>query len=228
MKKALLFSFLFITFSCLLAQNTGTIKIAKPILKDTVVKKIKDARLYVSLGANYTFLKNNKIGYEFGVGYRITPHHLNGYDLSIIYSKEFRYFNKFNSDNNSFFIEKSQTTLEYIKIPLRMSHSISLGQSSNFRLAFGVGGKYLFQVKNENNYFSLTKYNRYNGFFFFDIKIPIIRNIYNISISYSRDFFENLKDVSLYDNNNNVIGKQKTKTNLLSIAIVYKIKSIKN
>jgi len=227
MKKA----FIFLIFSFLVvgvfAQNKGTIKVAKPVVKDSVVK-YKVYSYFFSGGINYTYLKNNSVGYNCQIGYFLSPNYFHRLSISVIYSKEYRYFNYFNFNNGKPFIEKSQTALEYLKLPLHYSNSIVLGNRSGFLLNIGMGCKYLLAAKNPAIY-SYRNFNQFNGYYSLEMAFRLFhRKNLLLNFSYNRDIFENLKDSKLYDENHNVIGKQKSRTTLTSISFVYIVNSIKN
>lgn len=220
MKKALLFFSIFISSFCVLAQNTGTIKIVKPVKKDTIAS-VKSYRLFVLGGINYTYLKNTKSGYCFRVGYFYNYKSPHPPLISLQYSNEYRYFNRFNFNYGQSFISKSQTSLEYIKLSLHYFGIITIGSRSSLNLGFGLGCKYLINSKNEDGYFFPQNFQKYNGFFSFEMNIPIVKRRLFLNFSYNRDVFENLKDNKLYDINNNVIGKQKSKITVTSISLAF-------
>ena len=101
-----------------------------------------------------------------------------------------------------------------------MSESIAFG-ASQILLSFGLTPEYLSKTKNQYGRLNYSDFNQFNlsGNVSLGFRIRIIY----LRFGYSKDFFENLKDVNIYNSVGEKIGKQKSKTNLLSLTLVYSI-----
>jgi hypothetical protein len=221
MKRSLSILTCALIFPLLSFSQTGTIKIAKPVKKDTVINFKRPPLFTFSAGANYTLKKNTKIGYEATVLFRPYGH---AFGIGIEYCQEEQYYelSAYNKDlmlpDNSF--PKSQNRSQYLKLPLEFGCTVSIGGTGNFYYALMLKPEYLLKMKNENNRLEYTDFNQFNlaGGFTFGVRV---KKHYRINLTYSKDFFENIKDRNIYNSNGGITGKQKTKTNLLSFSVSY-------
>lgn len=220
----------FIVFIALLLSNSlfsqqGTIKIAKPEKKDSVISKPKYYSLSAGVGTNYTFKKNNKVGYDFECGIFFSPWSTKvGYFVGVKYSFENQYFQLSPFDSKTLQVtngySKSQNKTEYIKLPLIIRRWLPLGPSG---INFTIGVEPQYCLKNKNDRLLTEDLNPFNLAGNIGIEIPIGK-VYLFNFNYSRDFFENLKDRNIYNTAGEITGKQKTKTNLVSVGIKYLIR----
>lgn len=212
-----------LSFAQLVAQ-TGTIKIAKPkesnSKKDSLPpEKWFGTKLYAS--SNYTFKGNDDFGFEAGIS--LGRYHQR---IGIEYCFENQYYQISSFDSIRQTNLKSKNQSSFIKIPWSFgADNMTFGTmrgSRNTRINFllGVAGEYLLAYKNEDDKLKINNFNRFNLSWHFQLGYSIKR--VGISLKYSHDFFQNLKDIRLYDISGNAIGKQKSKTNLLSFSLSYK------
>jgi hypothetical protein len=213
-----------------LLSQTGTIKIqkAKP-QKDTIVATPKTRIVVIAnAGINYTLKKNTKIGYNFGIdlgpGNRGPYSHL--YSIGFEYCVEEQNYLLSAWDKEYMapagFVERSGTRSHYLKVPFKIGSHMMINRFSNLLLGLGLKPEYLLKTQNKDRRLSYSDLAQYNlsglvslGMYF--------KKVYRIEFSYSKDFFENLKDRNIYDSNGAVTGKQRSKTNLLSLTLSYGI-----
>ncbi len=225
--KRIYISILFLSLSSiLLFSQTGTIKIVKPISpkKDTVVTSPKRT-IYITTSAasNYTFKGNNNMGYEAEV---TIPFH-NILFIGLKYSNENEYYQLSPFNKETFKQEtpyqKSATKSEYLKLPIVVKEYYNIGKRGYFLFSFGLTPEYLIKTKNQFNRLNYSDFNKFNLAGTISIGHSILRKYCSINLCYSKDFFENLKDKKIYDPNGAIVGKQKSKTNLLSLSLSYYI-----
>lgn len=227
--KRLYFFILFIFISStLLFSQTGTIKIVKPLTakKDTVVTPRKKTITFTtSISSNYTFKGNNKFGYDAEVSF---PFH-NFLFIGLKYCNENQYYqlSPFNKETSKQEIaySKSENKSDYLKIPITIKTSMGTKRGlSDFIFSFGLTTEYLLKTKNQYGRLNYSDFNQFNLAGTISLGFPIFRKNYSINVGYSKDFFENLKDRNIYDQNGAILGKQKSKTNLLSLSLSYYIR----
>lgn len=230
MKKLFASSLFFMIMSSLFPQ-TGTIKIVKAKPKiDTIIPWPKTRIvIIVHAGTNYTFKKNNKIGYQggiaFGPGYKGVPYpHIYSIGLEYCVEEQNYHLSSWHKDLQApvHFIANSGTRAEYLQVPFRVGSHLITGRASNLHMAFGLTPEYLLKIKNADQRLSYSDFRQYNlsgsvtlGMYF--------KRVYRIELTYAKDFFENLKDKNIYDSSGTITGKQKSKTNLVSLTISYGI-----
>lgn len=226
--KRLYFFILFIFISStLLFSQTGTIKIVKPLTpkKDTIVTPRKKTITFTtSISSNYTFKGNNKFGYDAEVSF---PYH-NVLFVGLKYCNENQYYqlSPFNKETSKQEIaySKSENKSDYLKIPIVFKYQILTGSRGRFLISLGLSPEYLLKTKNQYGRLNYSDFNQFNLAGTISLGFPIFRKNYSINVGYSKDFFENLKDRNMYDQNGAVLGKQKSKTNLLSLSLSYFIR----
>jgi hypothetical protein len=233
--KFFLIIFLFFLTNIAFAQ-TGTIKVAKPkeivppppIKKDSITPFKKVLYITADFGTNYTFKGNNKLGFDGGILFRYSifrnsrlKHLVVGvqYDYENIYYK----LSAYNSLTKQTDIPytNSQNQSEFIKIPIRLQSDLHIGARGTIMAFYGITPKYLLKNTNAYNRLNRSDFNQFNLAWTIGIGHKIFNQIW-YKIEYSKDFFQNLKDIHVYNSNGEVIGKQKSQTNLLSLTIYYK------
>lgn len=223
--KGLCFSILFFSLiSIQLSSQTGTIKIVKPVTpkKDTVLPPSKRGIVITTgISGNYTFKGNNKFGYEAEV---CIPIH-NALFIGLKYCSENQYyqlsaFNKETATQEPAYA-RSENRSDYLKVPIVLMRDIQTGSRRHFLFSFGLVPEYLWKTKNQYGRLNYSEFNQFNLAGTISIGFPIFKNHYSININYSKDFFENLKDRNIYDQYGTTVGKQKSKTNLLSLSLSY-------
>lgn len=227
MKKAYsAFLFLFL-FSFVSYSQTGTIKIAKPpaAKKDTVIPPKKSPSIItITAGGNYTFKGINKIGYDAEVLF------IHSFYLGVKYSHEMEYYQLSPYNTETLLPEtaysKSENQFDYIKLPFGTATHMTYGNMKKklgmSYFSLGLVPEYLLKVKNQYNRLNINNFNRFNLAGNITIGFPFLKH-YSVNFSYSKDFFNNLKDKNIYDETGAVVGKQKSKTNLISLSISYRI-----
>ena len=171
------------------------------------------------MGGNHTF-KSFRPGYEAGVTF-FQRSHLVYYGLK--YSSETKFYTTSPDIDNSLCLNRS----EYLKMPLGMMVTCPLIFTSGKVLYLSVGAepKYLLkQTSKMGRRMHYTDFNPYNLALNAAVAIPFLQCRYSVTISYSRDLFNNLKDSNIYSGLDEVVAKQKSKTNLLSLTLSYRIR----
>jgi hypothetical protein len=222
--KLLFFLFLFVSISF---AQTGTIKIAKPapVKKDTIVKTRPSLTFVLSAGGNYTFKKNSKIGFDAGITYvPRSPSFKHGVSIGLQYSLENIYFilspyNKMQQQADTGYA-KSQNKMEFIKLPVHINYAMMMGNNTRVDFSFGVMPEYLINTKNEYGRLMNRDFNQFNVAGLVGIRFQLYRN-FELSVRYSKELFQRLKDRNVYDSNGKIIGKQDETASLLSVSLVY-------
>lgn len=211
-----------------LFSQTGTIRIAKPkpVAKDTVITRKVPLGISVHVSSNYTFKNNKKIGYEGGIAFVNGYPGPHAYSIGLSYCVEEQYYqlSSYNRDllQANIPFSKSQNHSEYLKLNLKMGTALSFmasraGGSAYFDL--GLSPEYLLKTRDEHQRLNYADFRQYNLAGSITLGIPFKKS--NFTVTYSKDFFENLKDQKLYDSYGAVSGKQKSKTRLLSFSFCY-------
>jgi hypothetical protein len=229
MKHLILFLILILS-NTLLSAQTGTIKIAKPKSekKDTIIPSRNKIIIIPSGGMNYTFKGNDKIGYEFGLALGSRPKNASAHRASIglQYCIEQQYFrtSEYVNENGEIRspITKLQSRFEYLKLPLEcggMATFTGGSFSGRFLLKIKLVPEYLLNMNNNDGMLHYSDFRPFNlaGGFTLGTEFKHFR----IGLSYSKDFFENLKNQKIYDSTKMITGIQKSKTNLLSFSVTY-------
>lgn len=213
--------------NCLFSQ-TGTIKIAKPqaAKRDTVIAPKRQRSVGISISSNYTFKGINQLGYDAEVLLPLA----HGTFWGIKYSHENQYYNLSPYRTETLMPDllsgKSENKSDYIKMPIGIWYNMSAGnmrrQLASFHLIIGLEGQYLFYTKNQYDRLKYADFKKYNLAGFVGIGIPF-RNRVSINIRYTKDFFDNLKDKNIYNETGAIVGKQKSKTDLLSVSLGFAI-----
>lgn len=209
--------------NCLFSQ-TGTIKIAKPpaAKKDTVIPAKRYTALGINVGSNYSFKGINQLGYDAEVVLPLG----HGLFWGVKYSHENEYYNLSPYNPEVVLQEqisgKSENKSDYIKVPVGVSYNMSMGRKTSFHFMAGLEGQYLFNIKNQYDRLKYGDFKKYNLAGFVGIGIPL-RERFSVNFRYTKDFFDNLKDKNIYNNTGEIVGKQKSKTNLLSLSISFTI-----
>ncbi|MGZ4055934.1 MAG: hypothetical protein ACXVPU_13140 [Bacteroidia bacterium] len=217
----------FISLVTINAQTSGTIKVAKPVKKDSVITS-PSKRIYLQTfaGANYTFKKNNQIGWNARLTFIPNNYHPCNYGIGIEYSIQYQYFqlSSYNTKTKSADTPypRSQNKGEYIKIPLDIMYHILYGSRGNTVVFIEATPGYLFKDKDEHNRLNISDFNQFNLSGTFGLGFRL-RGSLGIYLSYSRSFISELKDKNLYDITGQAIGSQRSKTRLLSLSILYGI-----
>jgi hypothetical protein len=221
------FIILFLLFiSNLLLSQTGTIKIVKP-KKDTTLVLKRSTVILVTIGSNYTFKGNNKFGFDGGITFPIiSPGHYFNIYSGLEYSHENQYYalspyNKITSAQETPH-SRSQNTSDRLKIPIGIMYHFVYGSAGYALLSAKVLPEYLLKTKDQYGRLNYSDFNRFNLAAGISIGIHVLRH-YAINIGYSKDLFENLKDRNIYDQYGTAQGKQKSRTNLLSLSLSYHI-----
>lgn len=221
--------FLLIT-NCLFSQ-TGTIKIAKPpaTKKDTIIPQKNQRAIITSVSSNYTFKGINQLGYEAEV---LVGFYNNHCFVGLKYCNENQYYQLSSYNSETLLSEtgysKSENKSDYLKMPIGFSTfltggNINVGNRGRFCLSMAIVPEYLLKTKNQYDRLGYDNFNQYNLSGYVALGIPIKKFNLSVNVSYSRDFFNNLKDKNVYNEQGAVIGKQKSKTNLLALSISYRI-----
>lgn len=222
------YSFIFIPlfiFPTLLCGQSGTIKIAKPKQEKEVIPPPSKNRIGIGFeaGTNYTFKKNDKVGY--GAGILISPRTDRFYvpELGLAYSHEKQYFSLsgYNVETNTpqRAIARSQTTLDYLKLPIFLTYGhFVTGRSAGGHVAMGVIPKYLLKAANEDGRIRKEDLNEFNLAWCFKVRFPL-GNRASLQIRYSKDLFENIKDRDIYTDTGAWINKQRSKTGLIEVSL---------
>lgn len=226
-KKTYSIIFVILLIATTSSSQTGTIKIAKPKPIPTPAQappiNNKPKRfLGVGVGSNYTFKGINRFGYDAEILIPLAHQVF----LGIKYSHENQYYNLSPYNSETLTLEqsngKSENKSDYISMPLGASCNIALGNTKrqliSCNVMIGVEGQYLFNTKNQYDRLKYADFKKYNLGGFVSIGIPV-RNRFSINLRYTKDFFDNLKDKNMYNETGLIIGKQKSKTNLLSLSV---------
>ncbi len=215
--------------NCLLSQ-TGTIKIAKQPVpkKDTIIPAKKNRTIGIYLSSNYSFKGINQLGYDVEV---LIPF-VHAIYWGIKYTRENEYYNlsPFGTETlmPNLLSGKSENKSDYIKMPLGLSYNMCIGnikrtkRSRNLHFMIGLEGQYLFNTKNQYDRLTYADFKKYNLAGFVGIGIPV-REGFSVNFCYTKDFFDNLKDKNIYNEQGAIVGKQKSKTDLLSLSISFAI-----
>ncbi len=220
-------------------SQTGTIKVAKPkptpkpIPQKEPVQPVQHQKaILINAAGNYALKDINKMGYEAEV---LLPLWNNLFFWGIKYSHESEYYNlqpyDTETSTSAFAYSKSISESDYLKMPIGFStfmvnHNVQISggrRTGNVCLSWGIAPEYLLKTKNQYGRLNYGDFNKFNLSGFAGIGIPI-RQSFAINLNYSRDFFNNLKDNNIYNEIGTVVGKRKTKTNLVSISVSYRIK----
>lgn len=231
-KKAYSAILVLLLFTNCLFSQTGTIKIAKPqeTKKDTVIPQKSYRAIMTSLSSNYTFKGINQLGYEAEV---LVGFFNNHYFVGLKYCNENQYYelSPYNSETllSETGYSKSENKSDYLKMPIgysafMASRGLYVGRRGNFCLTMAIVPEYLLNTKNQYGRLSYNNFNQFNLSGYVALGIPIRKLNLSVNISYSRDFFNNLKDKNIYNEQGAIIGKQKSKTNLLALSISYRIR----
>lgn len=226
---------LLLVTNCLLSQ-TGTIKIAKPpaTKKDTVIPQIRYRAIITSVSSNYTFKGINQLGYEAEVQVGFRNNH---YFIGLKYCNENQYYqlSPFNSVTHLSEIgySKSENKSDYLKMPIGISTfmaggGIAINNKGNIGFSMAIVPEYLLKTKNQYNRLAYSDFNQFNLSGYISLGIPIRKLNLHVNVSYSRDFFDNLKDKNIYNEQGVIVGKQKSKTNLAALSISYRIRTYGN
>ncbi|HEY0029287.1 MAG TPA: hypothetical protein VGC65_00900 [Bacteroidia bacterium] len=174
-KASLLLLLCFI--SSLLFSQTGTIKVAKPAKKDTLVVPKKVRSIAVTAGSNYTFKEIKKLGYEVQV--LTSPIDHPSY-IGLKYSHEIQYYQLSPYNKESQLIEtaysRSETTADYLSTLLGSSCHFVFGARSNFFVSVGLTPEYLLKTKNQYSRLNYSDFNRFNLAGIIAIKIPVLKH----------------------------------------------------
>lgn len=221
--SAILILLLLVNYS---VSQTGTIKIAKPPeKKETPIKQQKTRFAAVSVGTNYTFKGINKVGYNAEVMFSVLNNHAS---LGLGYCNENQYYqlSPDNSDtlNSLQGFTKSENKADYIKMPFRIMYSLAVSARGRVYFTWGVTPEYLLKTKNQYGRLNYSDFNQFNLSGHIALGFPIRKLNLKVNLGYSKDFFNNLKDSNVYNDQGIATGKQKSKTNLLSLSINYTIK----
>lgn len=234
MKRLYFTLFFTLTFSTILFSQKGTIKIAKPIPTNTestkkdTFQKPQILTLIAELGPNYSFKGNNKVGYSAGLTFKPNVYNL-GYHaifIGIQYTLENQYYQisafNFHTSKAEKNYDKSENKSEYLKLPILFNANMNVGAKSDIRFSLGLTPSFL--LKNQDQYERLKyqDFNQYNLSGNILLGVELLRNFY-LCLSYSKNFFENLKDINIYNSMGEPIGKQNSKTKLLSLSLTYTI-----
>lgn len=217
---------LLLATNCLFSQ-TGTIKIAKPTVpkKDTVIPVKRYRAIITSVSSNYTFKGINQLGYEAEVLVGFLNNH---YFVGLKYCNENQYYqlSPYNSETllSETGYSKSENKSDYLKMPIGFSSFLAVGNRGRFYFSMAIVPEYLLKTKNQYDKLSYSDFNQFNLSGYVALGIPIRKLNLSVNISYSRDFFNNLKDKNIYNEQGAIIGKQKSKTNLLALSISYRIR----
>ncbi len=217
--------------NCLFSQ-TGTIKIAKsPAAKKDPIAAQKNTRaMLFSFSPNFTFKKNKKSGGDIEA---LVGFYNNHCFVGLKYCIEMEYYRLSPYNIKTLQPEtaysESQTESSYLKVPIGISTfmlegaGIKMGKEIRLAYALALVPEYLLKTKNQYARLSYSDFNQFNlggcASIGFHVKNPGL----TMSVSYSRDFFENLKDRNIYNETGAVVDKQKSKTNLVAFSISYKI-----
>ncbi|HLC82625.1 MAG TPA: hypothetical protein VJI69_02265 [Bacteroidia bacterium] len=230
MNKAYSAILLLLLTNCLFSQ-TGTIKITKPtaIKKDTVIPQKSNRAIITSVSSNYTFKGINKLGYEAEV---LVGFYNNHCFVGLKYCNENQYYQLSPYNSETLSIEtgylKSENKSDYLKMPIGFSGFMTTGNKGKFCLSMAIVPEYLLKTKNQYDRLSYTDFNQFNLAGYVSLGIPIRKLNLSVNLSYSRDFFNNLKDKNIYNEQGAKVGTQKSKTNLVALSISYRIQTYGN
>jgi hypothetical protein len=221
------FSVIFcLLFNSFTFSQAGTIKVAKSEKKDTM--KVSGGTLALSshISCNYTLKNNQKIGYEIGVsGGQIFNQKKYSYLIGLNFCTEEQYYtlSAFNPKEQKTEIAyaNSQNHSTYLKLPVEIGATIRFSKKNAQYFGLGLSPEYLLKTKNEYHRLMYSDFYQFNLSGFFTLGIRILHQHARISLTYSKDFFENLKDRNIYDSDGKITGKQKSKTDLVSFSISY-------
>ncbi len=214
-------TFLLLLITAVSYSQTGTIRVARPMTdtRDTVPKpkQKRNVGYCITAGSNYTFKGIDQFGYEAAV---LLPFVHRSY-WGIRYSHENQYYNLSSYNSETGLTEpaskRSENKSDYIKIPLGYHYPMCVGNWRIFILNLGVEGEYLFNVKNQYGRLHYQDFRKYNLAGFLEVGFAFKRC--SINIGYTKDLFNNLKNNSIYDETGSAVGKQKSKTDMLSLSL---------
>ncbi|CAN5332706.1 hypothetical protein BH10BAC1_BH10BAC1_17930 [soil metagenome] len=223
MKKAYSTILFLLLISISQVAQTGTIKIAKPAApptakKDTIIPKKKYIAIGFEAGSNYTFKSINQFGYYAEL--HLPTHHPLFFGIGYDHENEYYRLSPYSTETlkPALAYSKSENKSNYVKLQLGVSSHLSIGNSSHCYFLLALEPQYLLQTKNQHDRLTASNFNKFNLAGLISIGIPI-KNRFSLNIRYSKDFIDNLKDKSIYNETGTVVGKQKSKTNLLSISL---------
>lgn len=224
MKKAYSAFLFLLLFSFVANSQTGTIKIAKPpaAKKDTIIPpKKKYIGIGIDAGSNYTFKGIHQYGYYADI--RFPTHHFLFWGLGYAHEIEYYSLSAYNKETlkPELAYTKSVNQSDYAKLDLGISYNMAVGARSNFYFMLCLEPQYLLQTKNQYGRLNYSDFNKFNlaGSVSIGVPIPLVHRRCSVHIRYSKDFIDNLKDKNLYNETGVAIGKQKSKTNLLSLSL---------
>ena len=211
---------LFLSFiSNFLVSQTGTIKVAKPApKKDSVITQKAYRRIRLEIGSNYTFKGINKLGVDAEVIFRLA--HRTFIGLQYSYQNQYYSLSPFNTETlkQETISGKSENKQQYLKMPIGFSYYMNIGTQCTFNISPELAPEYLLSTSNQYGRLNYSKFHQYNVSGIISIGLRI-RSRLSLNICYSKDFFENLKDRNMYNVTGTVVGKQKSKTNLISLSL---------
>ena len=103
-------------------------------------------------------------------------------------------------------------------------YNIAIGARGRVYFTWGVTPEYLIKTKNQYGRLNYADFNQFNLSGYVALGTPLPKFNVKVYLSYSKDFFNNLKDNNVYNEQGIATGKQKSKTNLLSLSINYTFK----
>lgn len=233
MKQYSFISILLFIFPVLLFGQSGTIKIAKPKAEKEAIPPPPKRGTVIRLeaGTNYAFKKNDKVGY--GASVLVLPRIDRFYvpEFGIAYSHEKQYFSLSGYDLETNTAQKaiarSQTTLDYIKLPIFLTYGhFATGSRVSGHVAVGVIPKYLLKATNEHGRILKKDLNEFNLAWCFKTIFPLGKQI-GLQIRYSKDLFENIKNRDIYTDTGVWINKQRSKTGLIEVSLTCSLSDVK-
>lgn len=211
----LLFSF--VSYS----QTTETIKIAKPqpAKEDKIIPQKRYMGIGLTAGSNYTFKGINQYGYFAEIHFPC--HHLLFWGLGYAHENEYYRLSPYNTETlkPEQAYSKSENKSDYAKLDLGITYNMAIGARSNFYFLLCLEPQYLLQTKNQYGQLHYSDFNKFNLAGCVSIGIPLLQHRSSLHLRYSKDFIDNLKDKNIYNETGAIVGKQKSKTNLLSLSL---------
>ena len=101
-----------------------------------------------------------------------------------------------------------------------MVYHMAVGPATSIFPFIGLKPALLLTAENEYRRLGPAAYNQKNLAWAAGLGFSILRKL-TLSVDYSNDLFENLKDRNIYDAYGRSIGTQKSKTKLLSLSLYY-------
>ncbi len=98
--------------------------------------------------------------------------------------------------------------------------TLSIGLKRSYWLNLGLTPSYMIKNKNEHGRLDENDFNRINLAGTVEVGIKIFRH-FGLGVSYSKCFFNELKDNNMYDASGIKTGNQRSRTNLLTIKVKY-------